>query len=112
MKIDQKFSLCSIEKKVHDVSLANPTSVYLRRMYCKLRSIVQSELRHIVTTWWIKLAEETQVYADANKTHKLYNAIKYTYGPTTNTTTLVKSRDETRLIKDNEGISRRLAKHY
>ena len=62
--------------------------------------------------WCVKLADEIQGYADTNDTHNFYNAIKHAYGPTTNTTTPVKSRDGTGLIKDSNAISRHWAEHY
>ena len=59
-----------------------------------------------------RTGREIQGYADANDTHNFYNAIKHAYGPTTNTTAPVKSRDGSELIKDMERISRRWAEHY
>ena len=106
MKINQKSSLCSIEKKAHDTSHLNPSRVYLRTMYCELRSIVQNELRRIENILWFKLADEIQGHADTNETHKL------AYGQTTNATAPMKSRDGTRLIMDNEEILRRWTEHY
>lgn len=113
--LSEILTLFDRRNKTHDASLANPPSAYLRSMYCKLRSTVQTELRRIETLRWVKLADENQGCADTNDSNNFYNALKQAYSPTTSTTAPVKSRDETRLIivmKDNGGISHRWGKHY
>ena len=105
-------ALLARKNKTHDASIKNPSSDALRKTFCELRATVQSELRRMENKWWTELAGEIQGYADANDTHNFYNAIKHAYGPTTNTTAPVKSRDGSELIKDMEGISRRWAEHY
>ena len=48
-------TLLNRKNKAHDGSLANPSSGYLRSVYCELQSTVHSELRRIKYMWLVKL---------------------------------------------------------
>ena len=96
----------------HDNVLRNPSSAAHRQRFTDLRAHAQRELRRIENQWWVNLAEEIQRYADDNDTHNFYNSIKEVYGPTTHSTTPVRSADGTTLIKDVQGISQRWAEHF
>ena len=60
----------------------------------------------------VELAEEIQIYADTNRKHKLYSALKQVDDLTTSTTAPVKSRDGTALDKGDEAISRHWVEIY
>ena len=77
-----------------------------------LSSTVQSELKIKESLWWVTFLDAILGYTDKNDMHNICNAIKYSCCPTTKTKAPMKSRDGTRLIKDNKRIPQRLAEHY
>ena len=100
------------KNKAHDAYLSNPSSISTKKKWQEKRAETQRALRQLQNDWWMAKAREIQQYADDNRTHDFYDAIKCVYGPTRNPTTPVRSSDGNFLIKDKQGILDRWAEHF
>ena len=62
--------------------------------------------------WWDRKAEEVQMYADTHNSKKFFSALKAVHWPSKPGSTPLQSADGSMLIKDQEGLRNRWAKHF
>ena len=80
--------------------------------YKHLKKQAQRKLREMKDAWWDRKAEEVQMYADTHNSKKFFSALKTAYGPSKPGSTPLQSADGFMLIKDQEGLRNRWAKHF
>lgn len=105
---------CLIEQKrlAGIAALNDPTSTAKHKKYRTLKSQVQRETRVLKNAWWVKKAKEIQHLADTNNTRAFFSATKAIYGPRTHGSVPIRSKDGTRILKNNDEISHRWREHY
>ena len=98
--------------RTHAALLSNPSSTHLREEWRKVRANAQRVLRNMENTWWLKLAEEIQGYADSGNLHNFYDALKRVYGPTNRSLAPVRTQDGSSLLTGKTEIMARWKQHY
>ena len=63
-------------------------------------------------TWWLRLADEVQGYADSGDLHNFYDALKRVYGPTNRSLAPVRTQDGMALLASKHEIMERWREHY
>ena len=104
--------LLSKKHKALAAHLANRTSDHLREEWRQARSAAQRELRAMENSWWLKLSEEIQGYADAGDLHNFYDALKRVYGPSDKSLTPVRTQNGDQLLTSKTNIMARWKEHY
>ena len=105
-------TLLSNKHKALTAHLANRTSDRLREQWKLARSAAQRELRSMENSWWLRLAEEIQGYADAGDLHNFYDALKRVYGPSDKSLAPVRTKEGDKLLTSKTEIMKRWKEHY
>ena len=109
---DQEIQDLVEKKRLAGIAALNdPTSVDKSKMHRALKAQVQRETRLLKNAWWVKKAKEIQYLADTNNARAFFSATKAIYGPSTQGSVPIRSKDG-RLLKTNEEISHRWQEHY
>ena len=109
---DQEIQGLVEKKRLAGIAALNdPTSVEKSKVHRALKAQVQRETRLLKNAWWVKKAKEIQYLADTNNARAFFSATKAIYGPSTQGSVPIRSKDG-RLLKTNEEISHRWQEHY
>ena len=76
------------------------------------KAIVQRELRRMKNEWWSKISLQVQTASDAKDAKRLYGLLRQVFGPQSSSIAPLKSKDDTSLTKDPEGIMKRWKEHF
>ncbi|XP_076057287.1 uncharacterized protein LOC143034827 [Oratosquilla oratoria] len=101
------------QKRKAYITLQNePKSATKRELFKKCKAAVQRTTRTLKNQWWREKPREILQLADANNTRGFFNAMKEIYGPSTYGQALLKSKDETTILKSNTEIGDRWSEHF
>ena len=92
--------------------LNDPSSVSKCEKFKALQAKVQTDLRAMQDQWWRDKAAEVQHYADTHNAKKFFSSLKTVFGPYASDSAPLLLSDEKTLIKDQEGLSKRLREHF
>ena len=62
--------------------------------------------------WWQDKAAEVQYYADTRNSKKFFSSLKAIFGPSASSCSPLLASDDSTLIKDQEGLSKRWQEHF
>ncbi|XP_076047086.1 uncharacterized protein LOC143028608 [Oratosquilla oratoria] len=90
----------------------DPSYTAKKAAFTKIRSKVQTELRHMQDSWLSAKADEIQGYADRRDTKRFYDALEAVYGPQSSGSSPLLSADCSTLLTEKELILERWSEHF
>ncbi len=113
---DEIQNLLTLKRNIHAITLHNHLSPQQRETaglnYKLVKSSVQKSLRQMEDAWWDKLADDTQVTADAKDSKSLYNLLGKAFGPRKSSVAPLRSKDGIHLYSKSSDITCRWREHF
>ena len=100
------------EKRHFENLLLSEDSKHNRNNVKAAKHRVQKCLRSMENSWWENIIKEIENASNAGDMHALYSLIRKVYGPRSSTVNPIRSKDGSRLIKDQKGILGRWKEHF
>ncbi|XP_076044760.1 uncharacterized protein LOC143027364 [Oratosquilla oratoria] len=90
----------------------DPSCTAKKAAFTKIRSKMQTKLRHMHDFWLSAKAYEIRGYGDRHDTKRFYDALKAVYGPQSSVSSPLLSTDGSTLLTEKKLILERWAEHF